>query len=452
MCGILGYLSSTEQINITYFSSMLYKLKHRGQDSCGVSILNNNNKFETIRKNNFDNLNDVINRCYNEQTFKNVLGHVRYITSSKGVPIIQPYNSKNILGTYSFVFNGNIPTHLYTEYKHYTSDTRLIIDFFNKNKNNHTTWEALLEEFMKTFQRSYSLIIQTKNGFFVIRDQMGVRPLYYLKKTNNTYIFSSESCIFTEQEIKGNELVEVKSGEIISLINGLMVKSRPQTLKNKSESHCLFEYIYFLKKKSSFENIYVSDYRDLVGEKMGLMDRKYFEKRKGNPIVVGVPNTGNDYARSYANGVELMFKEYIIKNKNIDRTFILKSDEERKSQAKEKYIFDDRMKGEDIILVDDSLVRGVTMKTLVNQLLTFGVGDIDVRIMSPPVISPCNYGIDIPTKEELIYNMYSGEKELAIFLGCQSLKYFNLEHHKEVVPDYDKKCIECFSPNPIYEW
>jgi amidophosphoribosyltransferase len=457
MCGILGYLSPTKNINIADFSSMLYKLKHRGQDSCGISILNNSN-LETIKKNNFDNLNDVIYRHYNT-SFNSLLGHVRYITSSKDAPIIQPCKSKNNLGFYSFVFNGNIPTHLYKEYNHYTSDTQLILDFFNKNTNNHVIWETLLEEFLNTFRRSYSLIIQTKEGFYVIRDQLGVRPLYYLKKTKNTYIFSSESCVFTKEEINSNELVEVKSGEIISLKNGLMVKTQINP-KNKylSEAHCLFEYIYFLKKESSFENIAVVDYRYSVGEKMGLLDKKYFKniqeigESKNKPIVIGIPNTGNDYAISYADSVELPFKEYIVKNKSVGRTFILKNNEERTKISMRKYIFDDRLKGKDVILVDDSLVRGVTMRTLISQLTEFGVGNIHIRIMSPPVISPCNYGIDIPTKEELIYNTYPGEKEMTDYLGCQSIKYFNLEHHKEVVPDYEKKCIDCFSPNPKYDW
>ena len=167
---------------------------------------------------------------------------------------------------------------------------------------------------------------------------------------------------------------------------------------------------------------------------------------------MGVPNTGNDYARSYADAAELEYCEYITKNKNVERTFILKSDEERNRQAKQKYVFDVRMKGENIVLVDDSLVRGVTMNNLVNQLVEFGVNKIHIRITSPPVIAPCNYGIDIPTKQELIYNTYSGEKALADYFECSSLKYFNLEQHRDIVPDINKKCVECFSPSGKYEW
>jgi amidophosphoribosyltransferase len=449
MCGILGYFSTTLNIEISKFSSMLYKLNHRGQDSCGISFLNNTQKFESIKKNNFNNLDDVIKRLYYSGSTLNILGHVQYITSSKNAPITQPCYSKNAFGYYSFVFNGNIPTHLYKKYNHYSSDTQLILDFFNTNSIHHDEWYTLLEQFMTTFERSYSLIIQTKYGFYIMRDRYGVRPLFYLKKPKNTYIFTSEVCIFTSEELSKNKLTEVKAGEIISLKNGIIVKSN---MKQSREAHCLFEYIYFLKKESIFENIHATNYRYHIGEKMGMLDIDFCDRQSVKPIVVGVPNTGNDYALSYANTCELEYKNYITKNKNIGRTFILKNNKERTMHAERKYIFDERMKGTDIILVDDSLVRGITMLILIKHLLEFGVGEIHIRIMSPPVISPCLYGIDIPTKDELIYNSYSGEKELSAHLGCTSLKYLNLEHHKNVVPDYEKKCVDCFSPKPKYNW
>ena len=452
MCGILGFFSPTEKISLTDFSSMLYKLKHRGQDSCGISFLIKG-RIDNINKKNFSNLDDVIERMYNNHQFSNIVGHVQYITSSKESPITQPRKSKNAFGSYSFVFNGNIPTHLYEKYNHYTADTLLIEDFINNNSYKHSQWETLLEEFMNTFRRSYSLFIQTKNGNYIMRDRSGVRPLYYLKQPNQTYIFTSETCVFTNGKYDKNNIVEVKPGEIISLKNGLLVKINIKPPSSIKEAHCLFEYIYFLKSESIFADVKVKDYRRIVGEKMGLMDRDFYKNNTVKiPIVMGVPNTGNDYARSYADGAELEYCEYITKNKNVDRTFILKNEEERNRQAKQKYVFDERMKGENIVLVDDSLVRGVTMNSLVKRLLEFGVNEIHIRITSPPVIAPCNYGIDIPTREELIYNTYSGEKALADYFGCSSLKYFNLEYHRDVVPDFNKKCVECFSPSGKYEW
>jgi len=452
MCGILGFFSPTEKISLTEFSSMLYKLKHRGQDSCGISFLINN-CIDNINKKNFSNLNDIIGRIYNNDQLNNILGHVHYVTSSKDSPILQPLKSKNSFGNYSFAFNGNIPTHLYEKYNHYTSDTCLIKDFLNQKSYKHSQWETLLEEFMNTFRRSFSLIIQTKEGCYIMRDRYGVRPLYYLKQPNKTYIFTSEMCVFSKDTYDQNNIVEVKPGEIISLKNGLLIKLNIKQPSEIKEAHCLFEYIYFLKRESTFADVKVKEYRYLVGEKMGIMDRDFYKNSTVKmPIVIGVPNTGNDYARSYADAAELEYCEYITKNKNVERTFILKSNEERNRQAKQKYIFDERIKRENIVLVDDSLVRGVTMNNLVKRLMEFGVNEIHIRITSPPVIAPCNYGIDIPTKDELIYNTYPGEKALTNYFGCSSLKYFNLEQHRGVVPDFNKKCVECFSPSGKYEW
>ena len=452
MCGILGFFSPTEKISLHDFSSMLYKLKHRGQDSCGISFLINDT-IDKINKKNFSNMNTVINRIYNNDQLSNIIGHVHYITSSKESPIMQPRKSKNAFGIYSFVFNGNIPTQLYEKYNHYAADTLLIEDFLNTNSYNHSQWETLLEEFMNTFKRSYSIIIQTKHGNYIMRDQYGVRPLYYLKQQNKTYIFTSETSVFKNNDYDQQTIVEVKPGRILSLKNGLLVNINVTSKTNIKEAHCLFEYIYFLKSESIFADLKVKDYRYAVGEKMGLLDREFYKNSNVNiPIVMGVPNTGNDYAKSYADAAELKYCEYIRKNKNIERTFILKSDKDRNRQAKQKYVFDDRLKGANIVLVDDSLVRGVTMNNLVKRLLTFGVKEIHIRITSPPVVAPCIYGIDIPTKEELIYNTYTGEKVLTHYFGCSSLKYFNLEQHIQIVPDFNKKCVECFTPNINYEW
>lgn len=451
MCGILGFFSPTEKMSLINFSSMLYKLKHRGQDSCGISFLIND-RIDNINKKNFNNMNDVIERVYYNMELNNLLGHVQYITSSKESPILQPRKSKNAFGIYSFVFNGNIPTYLYEKYNHYTADTLLIEDFLNENSYKHSQWETLLEEFINTFRRSYSLIIQTKDGTYIMRDHFGVRPLYYIKEPNQTYIFTSETCIFQNSDYDQKNIVEVKPGQILSLKNGLLVNINVKNPVKNSEAHCLFEHIYFLKRESTFADLKVNDYRHLVGEKMGFMDKDFYNNSVKMPIVVGVPNTGNDYAESYADAAQLKYCKYIKKNKNIERTFILKSDKERNKHAKDKYLFDDRMKGENIVLIDDSLVRGVTMNNLVKRLIDFGVNEIHIRITSPPVVSPCNYGIDIPTREELIYNTYPGEKELTEYFGCTSLKYFNLEYHNEVIPDFNKKCIECFSPSGNYDW
>ena len=186
---------------------------------------------------------------------------------------------------------------------------------------------------------------------------------------------------------------------------------------NLMQKHCLFEYIYFLNKDSKFENTEVKTYRKEIGKLMGIRDREYFksltQKNDSEFIVCGVPNTGNDYAQYYSKYVEIPFKNYILKNSEVSRTFILSNDEERNKYANVKYLFDKNIKNKNVIIIDDSIVRGITLKNLIKNLKDFGVLKIYIIVASPPINNTCNYGIDIPTKEELIINKIA-EKDLAI--------------------------------------
>ena len=184
---------------------------------------------------------------------------------------------------------------------------------------------------------------------------------------------------------------------------------------------------------------------------MAYRDKDFFEKINDNLIVCGVPNTGNDYAITYSNTIGIPYKEYIIKNNEVSRTFILSNNEEREQYANAKYIFDPRIKNKNIILIDDSIVRGVTLKILINNLKDYGVNNIYVIIASPPIYNTCNYGIDIPTKKELIFNKIE-EKEIHNYFGCEVVKYLDLYLISYYLDDYLNKCTMCLKPNPNLDW
>ena len=154
MCGILAYFGNTP-FKINDFVTKLYMLKHRGQDSCGIRFINKNKSYTHIEKN-FDKLKE---NTFNVDESKNIIGHVRYATSGKNMPILQPFISKNAYGEYSLIFNGNIPLNKYNNYKHFSSDTLAIIDFLNKKSLDNRNWIELLTCFLDYFERSYSLII-----------------------------------------------------------------------------------------------------------------------------------------------------------------------------------------------------------------------------------------------------------------------------------------------------
>ena len=325
----------------------------------------------------------------------------------------------------------------------------MIIDFLNTMSYEYSNWIELLKFFMTYFEKSYCLLVQTKDSLFIIKDSYGVRPLYYSeKKYSNTYIFSSESYIFEKYEAPK----EVKGGEILAL-NKYGLKKIFEYPRDY-QTHCLFEYIYFLNNNSKFANVEVKEYREKIGIILAEQDEKskFFSQNKENYIVVGVPNTGNDYAIPYSKTLEIPYKDYITKNKNVNRTFILKDNNERNKFANLKYIFNENLKGKNIIVIDDSLVRGITLKNLVKNLKEFGVNEVHVRIASPPIINPCLYGIDIPTQEELIYNSFDNTEKLKDHLDCNSLKYVAVQKLVNVFPDSKNKCTLCFNNDPLLEW
>lgn len=441
MCGILAYYSNNTE-SLIDFKNVLIKLQHRGQDSCGISYIESK-EHKIINEKTFNALETKIHNIKS----RNIIGHVRYTTSGgKNTPIYQPYLSSNKFGPYSMIFNGNIPIDHYFESNKYTSDTLMIIDYLNTNSYKTNNWSELLKNFMEHFKKSYSLIIQTNDSLFILRDSYGVRPLYYTEyKNSNSYKFSSESYVFKTVETPK----EIKSGTIYGL-NKYGLK-QIYDYGRYYQSHCLFEYIYFLNKKSIFEGTYVSNYRSKVGEILANQD-KILQSSPNEYIVVGVPNTGNDYAISYSNTSGIKFENYITKNKEINRTFILKTNEERNKYANLKYIFNHNLKNKNIILIDDSLVRGITLKNLIKNLKEFGVNEIHVRIASPPIDDTCIYGIDIPTKEELIFNSYNKKEDLVSFFKCDSIKYLHIDKLKYALDDFDKKCTMCLNKDPKLEW
>jgi amidophosphoribosyltransferase len=440
MCGILAYYSNNSQQTLLEFKNDLIKLQHRGQDSCGISFIKNH-IHHIVNEPTFKELENKINN--KEST--NIIGHVRYTTSgSKSEPIYQPYYSENKYGKYTLIFNGNIPIYNDT----HTSDTLMIIYYLNETSEdiNINTWLDLLKKFIENFDKSYSLIIQTATDLFIMRDSYGVRPLYYTENVDtNTYKFSSESYVFKESD----NPIEIKAGTIFSL-NTSGFKNI-YDYSRYYQSHCLFEYIYFLNKKSHFENTKVSEYRIKVGEIMAKEDVDMLWESE-EYIVVGIPNTGNDYAISYANTIGIKYKNYITKNNDVNRTFILKTDIERHKYANIKYIFNENIKNKNIIIIDDSLVRGITLINLIRNLREFGVNEIHVRIASPPINDTCIYGIDIPTKKELIFNSYDNISQLTAALKCDSIKYLNISKLKEALADFNNKCTMCLNTDTNLEW
>ena len=279
---------------------------------------------------------------------------------------------------------------------------------------------------------------------YAVRDTYGVRPFYLLYSSSECY-FSSEIVIFNQDEQNRYIIKEINAGDIYSIdvFSGLKLFKNTYS---SCQSHCLFEYIYFSKNESVFDTMKIETYRAKIGVEMAKKDENIFTE---DYIVCGVPATGNHYAASYAKHLGLSHKDYIKKNRNVDRTFILKNDKERNHYASIKYHFSKEIIKKKIILIDDSLVRGITMNNLVERLYKFGVVEVHIRIASPPITNTCEYGIDIPTKNELIFK---NRRQIQDEIKCNSIKYLNLEDNLNMFKNPNDKCTKCLYQKPIYDW
>ena len=200
-----------------------------------------------------------------------------------------------------------------------------------------------------------------------------------------------------------------------------------------------------MNKNTIWNNLKVEDVRNKFGSTLALQELTKIIKMKDNYVVVGIPNSGIPSAEAYAKTLDMVYDQLITKNKNVNRTFILNTDSDRRIHAKNKYIFDNKLKGKNLILFDDSIVRGITMKLLVKKLKLFGVLEIHVRIAAPQIKYQCGYGIDIPTREELLMNNYDSIEKATDYLGCDSLKFMELDEIKHIMENSKNLCTGCFN-------
>ena len=436
MCGILC-LKSTDKITLTNFLDMLNNLQHRGNNSFGYSYNNENGEHISKMVKGL-----VRNYCAEELSSNIFFGHLRYITSgSKTADVTQPVIGENKFGRFVFVFNGNISLSKYNKLfkTSFTIDTNLIKYYFETYDRQCASTNDLISQFINIFDRAYSIIyyLVEKDRIYMFRDKYGVRPLQYSLKDGEFKAGSELS----------DDVQEVNAGEVVYLNNDNLVESVYRSRGRTDMGNCLFEYIYFMNKNTTWNNINVESARRRYGEELSRLEDEQIILSKDKYIVIGIPKSGIPSGEAYSRILNIDYKQYIVKNKNIDRTFILNSNKERIKSSKLKYLFNPDLKGRNIIIFDDSIVRGITMKTLVSQLKQQGVLEIHIRIASPKIRYTCEYGIDMSDKNNLLVNKFSNDREIIEFLGCDSLKYLDLDKFKNAMNNYDNMCTGCFNGN-----
>ena len=462
MCGVLGIINNKHVAQDIYDG--LVTLQHRGQDACGMMTYDG--KFHTRKA--IGLVKDVFRTRHMRDLTGNVgIGHTRYSTiGAGGADDAQPFLGHSPFGV-MLAHNGNVYNSPTLKKELFEVDHRLvnsdcdaeiILHLFTKSLSRQHidvitpehVWKAV-ESVQERAKGAYSVVAYIAGfGMVAFRDPHGIRPLRFGKKKSglrNDYIFSSES---VSLNLLGFKLVrDVEAGEAI-FIDEKTNKVYKKIITQKEHNPCVFEHIYFARPDSVLDKISVYKTRIRMGKSV-------VEKiKKANidfDVVMPVPDSSRTAALAISEELGVKYREGLIKNRYIGRTFIMPGQDVRKKSIKYKL---NPMKmeidGKKILLVDDSVVRGNTSKKIIEVMREAGAKEIHFVSYAPPVKFPCLYGIDIPTRQELIASDVSVEK-IREFIGADSLIYGDVEDIKKDCitgnPKIKNMCMACFDGNYI---
>lgn len=447
-CAVVGVYGVENANYLAYYS--LFAMQHRGQEASGMSVFDGEkiltHKAQGLVCEVFDE--NALSHCRGEIA----IGHNRYATAGKSSSLdAQPLYARCALGEIAVVHNGNLSNakalreRLTAQGSIFQTcvDTEVILHLIAKSTQK--SFEECIKESVKELEGAYCLIFILHEKMIVLRDPYGLRPLS-LGKIKNTqaegYIVASESCAF---DLVGAEFVrDIKAGEMLVFEKGKMTST--QLFEPKS-FRCVFEHIYFARPDSQVfgKNVY------LIRKAMGRELAK--ECQIDADVVVPVPDSGVPSALGYALQSGIPFELGIIRNHYVGRTFIESEQNIRELKVKLKLNpIKEIIEGKKVIVIDDSMVRGTTSYQIVKLLRNAGAKEVHLLISSPPTISPCFYGVDTPSKDELICAKYSLE-EVRKYVCADSLHFLSLEGLAKSVGDrgycqacFDERYIkDCFS-------
>ncbi|MFX1477400.1 MAG: amidophosphoribosyltransferase [Promethearchaeota archaeon] len=469
-CAIFGVTCNDIGFSV---SKLLYQgliaLQHRGQESTGISILKTGGHIFTYKKDGL--VSKVLADKILSQYWGNVgIGHNRYATTGalgyKSSDYMQPFHFKNNEIEFSMAFNGTIAN--FDEIKKNMNemgrvfitdtDTEVIAQLIGSLAVGTEDWPEILTLTSKLLDGSYSLILMTSDGdVYAIRDPLGFKPLCIGELKNsqrNIYFVASESCAI--DAVGGTLLRDVKPGEIVHLSHQKDIHSET-VIKSNRTAICQFEYVYFSRPDSVIDGISVAEARMRLGTKLAKNDPILKTSEvKEHAIVVPVPDSGRSAAVGYAKEAGLPYEEGLMKNRYVHRTFIMPGQAKRKFAVKEKLNpIKSIVEGKDVILLDDSIVRGTTTQQIVSMLKDKGGAKrVHLRISCPPIISPCYMGIDFPTTNELIGGSFKklyGEnyiEEIRKQIGADTLIYQTIEDLISAIGlTRNQLCLACLTGN-----
>ena len=437
-CGVVA-MAATYDVVPSLFKA-LSVIQHRGQESAGISAYNGET-VETAKG------NGLVSVALSDDVLKNIsgkcgIGHVRYSTTgSKAAVNAQPLTVDSKFGTIAIAHNGDVTnfSELKEEYmkKGWSfltdSDSEMIARILSKYIIQTEDVIDAIRLTMKELDGAYSLTIMIKDRIFGVRDPYGFRPLC-IGKFKNAYMMVSESAAL--DTLRGKFVRDVEPGEIVEITSDSII-SYPM-MDKCPKAHCMFEWIYFARPESIMDGREVYNVRKRVGMILAK------EAPADVDLIMPVPDSGRAHALGFSIGSGIRYEEGFMKNRFIERTFILPDQKARENAVSMKMNpIKSTVNGKRILIVDDSIVRGTTLKQLISMLRNAGAKEVHVRIGCPPVIAPCYYGVDMKSRDQFIANFYSVD-EIKDIIGADSLAYISLAGLVEALemPE-DDLCLAC---------
>ncbi len=442
MCGIFGIFNHREASNLTYLG--LHSLQHRGQESAGMVSTDG-----TVMYSRRDM--GLVSDIFDEEALLDMkghaaIGHVRYSTAGSSVlKNAQPFSVEYSKGSLAIAHNGNLTNAkiIREELENYgsifqsTMDTEVIVHLIALSHEN-STLDRLISA-LRRVEGSYSLLLLTPKELIAVRDPYGFRPLV-LGKLKDSYAVSSETCAF--DLIEATYLREVEPGEVIHISRDGVRSYSP--LKKVEQRRCIFEYIYFARPDSVVFDRTVYGVRKAFGRELAR------ESNIKADLVIPIPDSGISAAIGYSQASGIPFEMGLIRNHYVGRTFIEPKESIRHFGVKLKLNADhETVKGKRIVVIDDSIVRATTGRKIITMLRQQGAKEIHFRVTSPPTRFPCFYGIDTPSRSELIASSHD-LAEINKFMTSDTLEYLTIDGMKRAIGNNSQSfkysfCDACFS-------
>ena len=442
-CGVFGIFNNNDAATLTALA--LHALQHRGQEGCGIVTYNNKNFFAERRLGLVGD-NFTKGKILEKLPGKYAIGHNRYSTSGNNlIKNIQPFFADLHTGGIGIAHNGNLSNALSLRKDlvkdgsifQTTSDTETIVQLIAKSKRT-TLIDKIIDAVFK-IQGGYALTILTNNKLIGIRDPFGIRPLV-IGKLNKSFVLASETCAL---DIIGAKFVrQVDNGEIVVITDKGLDSIKP--FPKVKERPCIFEYIYFSRPDSIINKKSVYEYRKNIGAQLAK------ESNIESDLIVPVPDSGVPAAIGYSEEVKKTVELGIIRNHYVGRTFIEPTQQIRSLGVKLKHnVNKSLIKNKKLILIDDSLVRGTTSVKIIKMLYENGAKEVHLRIASPPIKYPDYYGVDTPSKKELLAANFT-IPEIRRFIGATTLEFLSIDglykamgcnHRNSTYPQFTDHCF-----------